>query len=209
MGKILNVERMITGEISALLGAYYTNIRFINVQTGEIEAAHSAKTKSITGLEGAVTNLVRRLVRSLKPVKEEQLKPPQPLISIPFILPPTQPLVEESSAAAVAPAPSVQESSAPVISPLEPVQESSASVVLPLPQQQLFQPSAEESSKPVISPLPQQPEEPRPVQQATPEIEPSIKVMPEIAPAKEDLLRLPEAQTAPSTLPVAQPSTPN
>ncbi len=61
MGKILNVQKIIVGTLSKLVGKYYISISFVDVETGEIETAETIKCESGDELIFGARELAERL----------------------------------------------------------------------------------------------------------------------------------------------------
>lgn len=61
MGKILNVQRMITGTFSKILGRFFITVNFVNVETGEIVGAETVKCRDVDELPEASRELAARL----------------------------------------------------------------------------------------------------------------------------------------------------
>jgi len=66
LGKLLNVRRIISGIFGRLLDNYYIQIRVIDVETGKITYAESARGKSIEDIEAAIRKLAERIAKSIR-----------------------------------------------------------------------------------------------------------------------------------------------
>lgn len=62
IGKILNVQQIVVGTVSKLMGTYYISINLVDVETGEIIQSERAESNTSKGLPPAAEELARRLV---------------------------------------------------------------------------------------------------------------------------------------------------
>ena len=62
LGKLLNLQKMIVGSFGKLIDRYIVSIRMVNVETGQIEFADSAKGQNVDELEVRMKDLVRKIV---------------------------------------------------------------------------------------------------------------------------------------------------
>jgi hypothetical protein len=82
MGKILNVNKIIIGDLSKLMGVYYVTANVVDVETGQITISKRVKSATGAGLADAVDELAGKLVypkNEMKPVlsQPQQNKPTQ------------------------------------------------------------------------------------------------------------------------------------
>jgi len=61
IGKILNVQKVVTGSLSKLVGIYYININITDVETGKIIYADKAECPSPRDLSIAITNMAIKM----------------------------------------------------------------------------------------------------------------------------------------------------
>ncbi|MDD5686658.1 MAG: PorV/PorQ family protein [Elusimicrobia bacterium] len=61
IGKILNVQKVVTGTLSKLIGVYYVNISMTDVETGKIIYADKAECGSPRDLSIAITNMAIKM----------------------------------------------------------------------------------------------------------------------------------------------------
>lgn len=78
MGKLLNVQNMITGNFGRLAGMYQITISLVEVETGEITYSDSANCESGRELQSISNDLADRLIADLAgetvPVEEKKIK---------------------------------------------------------------------------------------------------------------------------------------
>ncbi len=66
IGKILNVEKIMTGSVSRLGESYIINTRLVDVKTGALELAQNAKSSNgEDGLTNAINDLVSRIAQKV------------------------------------------------------------------------------------------------------------------------------------------------
>ena len=61
LGKMLNVQLMVVGEFGKLMGQSFTNVRVVNVETGEVVYADKAKGSSADEMEYSIGGMARRI----------------------------------------------------------------------------------------------------------------------------------------------------
>ena len=66
IGKILNVQYMITGSLSKVGEKYYINLKVVNIETGKVEAA----AEEMAGSEATLRLAARRIAMKLDPASE-------------------------------------------------------------------------------------------------------------------------------------------
>jgi TolB-like protein len=84
LGHILNVQKVVVGNIAPLGNKYYINIRLVSVEKGEVLLADSAEAYSLEGLQTACADLATRISKKaedelkLAEKEQKQLNEPQP-----------------------------------------------------------------------------------------------------------------------------------
>ncbi|MEW6039999.1 MAG: CsgG/HfaB family protein [Elusimicrobiota bacterium] len=94
MGKLLNVQKIITGSVSKLGSRYYINIRMVDVEKGEIVLADSVNTEAMEGLQPACQELANRIasgkkvesaIAPAKPPVVQPTKKAEPIVTPPVV----------------------------------------------------------------------------------------------------------------------------
>ncbi|MBN2406203.1 MAG: hypothetical protein JXJ19_00740 [Elusimicrobia bacterium] len=88
MGKLLNVQKMVIGSLSQLMGVYYVTANIVDVETGQIVVSKRVKSQTGSDLAEAVDNLAQKLVYEkdnkdiiLPPIqKQPQIQPAPALV---------------------------------------------------------------------------------------------------------------------------------
>ncbi|MBI4668914.1 MAG: hypothetical protein HY747_06985 [Elusimicrobia bacterium] len=81
IGKILNVQKMVTGAASFLQGVYYLDAKFIDVETSQVQAVREAQVRSVHEFKKASEAMARGFVGLLVEVEEtpkQEEKPKTP-----------------------------------------------------------------------------------------------------------------------------------
>jgi hypothetical protein len=66
IGKLLNVQRMIVGSFGKLMDKYFVNLRVVNVETGAIVFADSAKGRSVEDIESGIVDLCKKIGKQVR-----------------------------------------------------------------------------------------------------------------------------------------------
>jgi len=66
IGKLLNVHRMIVGSFGKLMDKYFVSLRVVNVETGAVVFADSAKGRTVEDIESGIQDLSRKIGKQVR-----------------------------------------------------------------------------------------------------------------------------------------------
>ncbi|MEK7475113.1 MAG: CsgG/HfaB family protein [Candidatus Coatesbacteria bacterium] len=66
LGKLLNVHRMIVGSFGKLMDKYFVSLRVVNVETGAVLFADSAKGRTVEDIETGIQQLARKIGKEVR-----------------------------------------------------------------------------------------------------------------------------------------------
>jgi TolB-like protein len=66
LGKLLNVHRMIVGSFGKLMDKYFVSLRVVNVETGAVVFADSAKGRTVEDIETGIQQLARKISKEVR-----------------------------------------------------------------------------------------------------------------------------------------------